>query len=117
MNRSRLLGIFVLVLLMCVPAFPAAADTCATSGDGETTVCFYVDSYGSAQVSFTQEVGLCYELSYTHAIDGVLGNEDEWGMYHVYVISPGGSASVYEWNDTFRSGSFSVDISGKGLYR
>ncbi len=116
MIRSKLFRTLIPALLLCALVLPAAADTYATSGDGEKTVCFYVDSYGNAQVSFTQEVGLCYELSYTHAIDGIMGNEDEWGMYHIYVISPSGSVSSHEWNKVFRSGSFAVYIKGTGLY-
>ena len=117
MNKPKLGCLLILALLLAVcSAAAAGTDVNATSGDGQESVCFYVDSYGNAQIDFTQEVGLCYELSYTHVIDGLQGDEDEWGMYHIYVTSPNGYTETYEWNDVFRSGSFSISIDGRGLY-
>ncbi len=118
MNKLLPKGFLILALLLaalCIPA-AAGADTNATSGDGQETVCFYVDSYGNARVDFAQEVGLCSEFSFTHFIDGIQGDEDEWGMYHIYVTSPNGYTETYEWNDVFRSGSFSISIDSRGLY-
>lgn len=116
-NRKRLTAALILALTACLMVLPAMADAYATGGSGGSTSIFFVESYGNATLTFSQSEGLCYELSYTHAIDGILGNEDEWGKYHIYVETPGGGSYREDWDKTFGGGSYSLKLNGAGIYR
>lgn len=113
--KKRILAL-LLAFVTALCAANAAAEVYETDGDGKTTVCFYVESYGSATVSFVQSEGKCQELSYTHLIDGILGEEEEWGKYHFYVTSPSGSVTRVDWDKTFNGGDFSLSLSLSGVY-
>ena len=117
LHWRRPLTALILALTACLLAVPAMADTYATSGNGGSTSVFFVESYGNATLTFSQSEGLCYELSYTHAIDGILGNEDEWGKYHIYVETPSGGSYREDWDKTFGGDSFSLKLNGAGTYR
>ena len=107
----------LLTLTLLLGTTAALADRNATSGSAGETVVFYVEAYGQASVSFSQTEGTCQELSYTHLIDGLTGEEEEWGKYHFYVTSPTGSTTVTDWDKTFNGGSFSLSFSRSGVYK
>lgn len=113
--KNRIL-IPLLVLLALITITTASADTYALYGDGATTTCFYVESYGDAKIWLTQTEGLCHELSYTHLIDGLEGDEEEWGKYHFYISAPNGAQSVWDWDKTFHGQDFTLTLSGTGIY-
>lgn len=115
MARKSLLLFLSLALLFAVNG--AAADVYALNGDGETTVRFFVESYGNAEINLQQTEGKCQELSYTHLIDGILGEEEEWGKYYFYITAPNGAYSAVTWNKTFHGDEFTLNLSGVGIYQ
>ncbi len=104
---------FMIALGICAQA---GADMYAITGDGQTNVFFYVESYGNARVTFTQNEGKCTELSYTHLWDGITGEEEEWGKYHILILGPSGEYSIQNWDNTFNGSSFSIDLRQAGVY-
>ena len=64
-----------------------------------------------------QNEGTCYELSYTHLIDGVNGVEEEWGKYKIYITTPNGCKYKEKWDKTFRGGSYKIDLDERGTYK
>lgn len=116
MKRKWLIPL-ALALLISIAALPALAEKNATSGSGADTSVFFVESYGNAKVVFNQSEGMCHELSYTHLVDGIQGDEEEWGKYHIYVYTPYGSSYVEDWDKTFNGGSYTLSLNGAGIYR
>ena len=107
----------IVTLLLCATAVPARAENYSTSGNGRDTSVFFVESYGSAKITFSQTEGLCHELSYSHLVDGIQGDEDEWGMYHLRVQTPSGGAYTENWAYTFNGGKYTLSLGGAGIYR
>lgn len=117
-SLHAILLIACMAVLLSVPAL-ASAETFATHGNGDpnTPVTFFVFSNGSASVTLKQEKGLCYELSYTHFVDGVLGQEDEWGKYHIRITSPMGNVSYDKWDITFHGSTKELSLPLAGTYK
>ena len=113
--RCAIFALLLFVLLLSVSI--SLADTKYTaSGNGEDTSIFYVQSNGNAKITFKQEEGLCRELSYTHLIDGLQGDEEEWGKYHIYVTKTNGGGSVENWDKTRRGSTYELKLQSAGLY-
>ena len=111
------IAIIAIALALCALIVPARADNYATNGNGKDTTTFFVESYGNAKIKFSQTEGLCHELSYTHLIDGIQGDEDEWGMYHIQVQTPNGGAYTEDWAYTFNGGNYTLSLGGAGIYK
>ena len=105
----------MMLFLVCQTAY---ADTYATYGDGCTTVSFYVESFGSAKLVFQQNPGECQEFTYNllNILDGILGNCEEWGKYHIDITTPYGSCYREDWDKTYRGGNFEVKLDYAGIY-
>ena len=107
-------------LCMLVPIFAlriGSAETVqATSGNGKDTVRFFAESYGNAKIWFRQTEGQCYELSYTHMVDGLQGDEEEWGKYHITVRTPSGYEYTEDWDDTFGNETYVLKLPNAGRY-
>lgn len=114
MKKTRI-GVLIALLVLGL-VLTTAADTYGLYGDGATTTCFYVESYGAAKIWLTQTEGLCHELSYTHLIDGLEGDEEEWGKYHFYITAPNGARSEWNWDKTFGGDDFLLTLSEAGIY-
>ena len=117
MNRSILSLALVLALMLGLAAFSAQADKYDLIGDGNETTIFFVESFGSARLDFTQTEGICHEMTSTHLINGISVQEKEWGKYHIQVETPTGNSYTEEWNLTFDGGSYSLTLNGSGTYR
>ena len=116
MKTKTTLCILLLVLSVLCLSAAFADDTYATGGDGKTTVCFYVESRGSAKVYFSQTEGKCYEFG-TQLFNGEYGLASEWGKYHIRITDPDGYISTEDWNKTYYGGSFSISLKKTGVYR
>ncbi len=116
MSRKMKICMIAVMLFVCAAMAAAFAENYATSGNGSDSTCFFVISNGNASVKLRQTEGMCHELSYTHLIDGIQGDEEEWGKYHIYVSTPNGSTYVEDWDKTFNGDSYTVYLSGTGTY-
>ena len=108
-STKRCIAILLaLVLFLSV----ANAEINATSGDGQTTVVFYVLSQGNATVSFSQTKGKCKEKS----LSSLWAGTEEWGKYHFDITAPNGQSWRKNWDNTFVGGSFELSLGAVGTY-
>ena len=111
---SLILGLSLCIVLL--PTGAMAQDSASTSGSGNTSSYFWVDANGNASITFTQTEGTCTELSYTHLIDGILGQEEEWGKYHIFMTC-GSTTQIRDWDKTFNGDNFTVYLPHSGIWR
>lgn len=112
---KKILGILLMAALL-MTVLPAYADGGTIFGDAGSVCTFYVISQGNASISFYQTEGLCTELSYTHLVDGILGQEEEWGKYHLDVTTPAGFQYREDWNKTFNGSDYTLNLPQAGTY-
>ncbi len=107
-----------LALVLALSLCPAAlADRAGTTGSAGDTYYFYCNAENSrAKITFMQKEGLCAELSYTHLIDGLLGQEEEWGKYHI-TCSRSGSSFTTDWDKTFGGETFTISLPSAGVWK
>lgn len=113
-NKAGLM-ILILVCALAVSG-SAAAETYGLSGDGKTTVSFYVESHGKSSLILKQRQGTCTETSYTKAWEGITGTAEEWGKYHIKVMKPSGSYYTEEWDSTFNGEEYTIRFQDAGIF-
>ena len=103
-----LLGTLAMICAVLLSGSPAHADTYGvTGGDGSTITTFYVQSWGSATITLTQESGV-----FTSTTGG---SARAWGRYHVD-CSLNGASQRLEWKDPYKD-TFVIRMNQAGLYK
>ena len=116
-TRTRLTALAAALLLALSLCPGGLADRAGTWGNAGDTYYFYCNAENSrAKITFMQKEGLCAELSYTHLIDGLLGQEEEWGKYHI-TCSRSGSSFTTDWDKTFNGDTFTISLPSAGVWK
>ena len=115
MNKRFQLIICMILLTSMYSTEAMAMESAFVHGDGSSSSYFWVDANENASITFTQSEGICSELSYTHLIDGILGQKEEWGKYHILMTNDS-TNQVLDWDKTFNGGNFTVYLPYSGVW-